>query len=286
MLIRKIKILLLFMLIMSMYCFGSKGAYALFDTERPWLPEKEEGMPTIAMSNSFLTKYIWRGWDLGDEPVMQTDASISWYGLTFDFWSNYSLNNDKARDNGRYQEFTEIDYTIDYTFNVGEMSEKMDFDSPDFLDSLSISAGYTYYTFPNVDWDDKFFDTNEVYIGCSCDMILQPAFTWYWDVGRGKGNSDGGGNGSYFLFGIGHTFDFEESGISASVGITTGIIDQQWTDKTGWADMVFSGDVGIPVFNYFTITPSVSYSLILDRDTYNDASDNEFYGGISISFEY
>jgi hypothetical protein len=262
------------------------SVFGLFDAEGGWLPEKPENAPTVSVAQSFMTKYIWRGWNLGDEPVMQTGASISWHGLTFDFWSNYSLNNDKTKDSGRYKEFTEIDYSIDYTFNMGEMSDKFGFDSPEFLAPLSISGGYIYYTFPNVDWNDKYFDTQEVYLGLSYDTFLQPTFTWYWDVDHGKGNADGGGNGSYFLFGISHTFDFEPTGISATIGMTTGIIDEQWTDKTGMADMVFSGEVNIPLFNYFTVTPSMYYSLILDRDTYNDAADNEFYGGITVSFEY
>ncbi len=251
-----------------------------------WLGEKPEWLPDVSFSTALMTKYIWRGWNLGDEPVMQFDASVSKWGFTFDFWANYSLNDEKSRDAARYREFTEIDYTIDYTFNIGEMSETFDVDSPDFLDPLNISAGYTCYTFPNLDWDSKFFDTHEIYISVSYDMFLQPFFTWYWDVGSGKGNSDGGGDGSYFLFGIGHTFDFGESGISAALAMTTGIIDEQWTDKTGWGDMVFSGEVNIPFFHYFTVTPSVSYSLILDRSTYNDASRNEFYGGIKVSFDY
>ncbi|MFC1570735.1 hypothetical protein ACFL4E_03020 [Candidatus Omnitrophota bacterium] len=280
------KIIYITIILTICYSFSLNGAYALFDTEKPWLPEKEEWMPTFSHSQSFLSKYIWRGWNLGDEPVWQMDTAIFWYGFTFDFWTNYSLNNNKERDGGRYQEFTEIDYTFDYTFNIGEMSDLLDYDSPDLLDPLSISAGYIYYTFPNLDWDDKFFDTHEIYFGASYDCLLQPSFTWYWDVGRGKGNSDGGGNGSYFLFGIGHSFDLGDSGITANVGMTTGINNEQWTDKTGWADMVFSGDLEIPVFNYFTITPSMAFSLILDRDTYNDASENEFYGGITISFEY
>ena len=78
----------------------------------------------------------------------------------------------------------------------------------------------------------------------------------------------------------------EESGISASAGITAAYNDEQWTNESGWADMVFSGEVSIPIFNYFTITPQVAYSLILDRDTYGDASQNEFYGGVSVGFEF
>jgi hypothetical protein len=255
------------------------------DLNEKWLPEKSEDMPTISLATSFFTKYIWRGWNLGDEPVMQTDSSISWKGFTFDFWTNYSMNNDKTKDEGRYQEFTEVDYNIDYTLNFGEMSEMMYMEIPEILEPLSMSAGYTYYTFPNVDWDDKYFDSHEVYIGASYHVLLQPSFTWYWDVGHGKGNSDGGGHGSYFVVGIGHTFDFDND-ITADLGMTIGYNDEQWTNKSGWSDMVFSGGVNMPVFGYFMITPSLSYSLILDRDTFSDASENEFYGGITIGFEY
>lgn len=280
---RKTIMLLLGIIIMFSCITGT--AHALLDTEGGWLPEKSEDAPVISFSNSFLTKYIWRGWNLGDEPVWQMDTAISWYGFTFDFWTNYTLNDEKGRDVG-YQEYTEIDYTIDYTFNIGEMGDTLNVETPEILDPLSISAGYIYYTFPALDRDDKFYDTHEVYFSAAYDCLLQPYFAWYWDVGRGKGNSDGGGHGSYYEFGIGHTFDFEESGIAATFGMKTGIVDEQWTDKTGWGDMVFSGDVSIPVFNYFTITPSIAYTLILDRDTYNDASENEFYGGVTIGLEY
>jgi len=257
---------------------------ACADEASSW--EKPEWAPELSLSTAFMTKYIWRGWNLGDEPVMQLDASLSKWGFTVDWWANYSLNNDKSKDAGRYQEFTEIDYTIDYTFNVGEIGDKLDIDTPELLDPLSLSAGYIYYTFPNVDWDDKFFDTQEVYFGASYDTLLQPSFTWYWDVDHGKGNSDGGDNGSYFLFGIGHSFDIGDTGAAVNLGITAAVIDEQWTDKTGWGDMVFSGDVSIPVFEYWTITPALAYSLILDRDTYNDDAESEFYGGVTISFEY
>lgn len=266
-------------------CVIPTTAEALFDAEKGWLPEKPENAPEFGTSMSFLTKYIWRGWNLGDEPVMQTDMYLSWYGFTFDWWTNYSLNDEKGRDGGRYQEFTEIDYTIDYTFNVGEAMDFFNIEGPDFLDPLSISGGYIYYTFPNVDWDDKYFDTQEVYLSASYDCFLQPSFTWYWDVDHGKGNSDGGGNGSYFLFGIGHTFEFD-GGITSNVGMTWGINNEQWTDKTGLADMVISGDVTIPLFNYFYVTPSIAYSVIMDRDTYNDGAESEFYGGITFGFTY
>ena len=282
--IRKTALMVVF--IMAAAGLFAVPSFALFDVEGGWLPEKAEDMPEISASQAFFTKYIWRGWNLGDEPVMQNDVTLSWYGLSFNFWTNYSLNNDKEKDSGRYQEFTEIDYTISYGFNVGEAAEFFSVDMPEALRPIGISGGYIYYTFPNVDWNDKFFDSHEIFLGVSYDTFLSPEFTWYWDVGRGKGNSDGGGNGSYFEFGISHTVDLGETGASATLGMTTGIINEQWTDKTGLGDMVFSLGVDIPLLNYFTVTPSVAYSVVPDRDVYNDNSSNEFFGGITVSFSY
>ncbi len=273
-------------IIVSIMAIGPLASASILEIEGGWLPEKPEGMPDISVSHGFFTKYIWRGWNLGDEPVMQSDVTLSWYGFEFNFWTNYSLNNDKNRDEGRYQQFTEIDYTIGYSFNLGEASEYAGMEIPSIFEPLDISAGYTYYTFPDVDRKDKFFDSHEVYLGVSYDVLLSPSFTWYWDVGSGKGNSDGGSNGSYFEFGIGHTFDILDTGIAVIAEMTTGIVNEQWTDKTGMGDMVFSLAVDIPFLNYFTVTPSVAYSVILDRSTYNNESSNEFYGGIVFSFAY
>ncbi len=280
------KVLFMIVFFVSTVLVAGSEAHAILDVEGGWLPEKSEKLPEVSLSQAFFTKYIWRGWNLGDEPVMQNDFAVSWYGLTFDLWTNYSLNNDKEKDSGRYEEFTEIDYTISYEFNVGEAGDFMSVKVPEILRPIGISGGYIYYTFPNVDWNDKFFDSHEVFLGASYDTFLSPSFVWYWDVGRGKGNSDGGGNGSYFEFGLSHTFDLGETGSSLTAGMTTGIINEQWTDKTGMADMVFSLGLDVPVLNYFTLTPSVAYSLILDRETYNDAAENEFYGGITMTFTY
>ncbi|MDD5487710.1 MAG: hypothetical protein PHH49_01955 [Candidatus Omnitrophica bacterium] len=255
------------------------------DLNGEWLGERPEWAPDVSLSTTFLTKYIWRGQNLGDEPVMQFDGSLSKWGLTFDIWGNYSTNHDKTMDGGRYQEITELDYTVDYTFNVGEMAEKFEMGSLGFADPLSVSMGYTYYTFPNVDSGNKYFSSHEMYLGVAYDTLLQPSFTWYWDIGHGKGSGGSGGSGSYFLFGLGHTFEFEND-ITADLGLTFAYNDQQWTDKSGWSDMNISGGVNIPVFKYFTITPTVSYSVILDRKTYNDAQSNEFYGGVTIGFAY
>ncbi|MDP8258549.1 MAG: hypothetical protein P9L90_03915 [Candidatus Aadella gelida] len=242
-----------------------------------WLPEKDEWVPDVSLSTTFLTKYIWRGQNLGNEPVMQVDGSLSKDGFTFDIWGNYSLAKDKTVDSGRYQEFTELDYTASYEFNVGDALEKMNMGDSEIFDPLSITTGYTFYTFPNLDLKADGSYSHETALGVSYNVLLQPFFTWYWDVEAG--------HGSYLQFGGGHTFDLG-NGIEASLGTSLAYNYEQWTTQHGWSDMLITADVSIPVLEYFTVTPQVAYSVILDRDTYSDAQSNEFYGGISVGFAY
>ena len=272
---KKIALLIIFVFSIVLLAKPS-SSFAIYD-DKEWLPEKEEWMPEVGGNVAFMTKYIWRAWLLDEEPVMQFDTYLSKWGFTLDVWGNYSLNSDKDKNFGRYQELTELDYTISYDFTIGEMGENLGIETPEILDPLGISAGYIFYTFPNLDFSEKGSYSHEVFLGCSYDMFLQPFFKWYWDIDAARG--------SYLQFGGGHTFDLGK-GISASLGLAFAYNYEQWTDESGWSDMLLSADVSIPVFKYFTITPNVSYSLILDRETFNDAQENEFYGGITFAFTY
>jgi len=274
---KKINVFLLFITVLTFALFAApKVSFAIYD-DAEWLPQKEEWMPEVGGNVAFMTKYVWRGWLLDEEPVMQFDTSLSKWGFTLDVWGNYSLNNDKSKNFGRYEELTELDYTISYDFTIGEMGEKLGVETPEILDPFGISAGYIFYTFPNLDFNEKGSYTQEVFLGCSYHMFLQPFFKWYWDVEAARG--------SYLQFGGGHTFDLG-GGVNASLGLAFGYNYQQWTDESGWSDMLLTADVSIPVFKYFTVTPSVAYSVILDRDTFNDSQENEFYGGITFAFSY
>lgn len=260
MVIKKVAFLALVAMVAVMFA-GS--AHAL-DFDGEWLGEKPENMPDISIETAFLTKYIWRGQNLGNDPVIQSGITVGKYGLSVNIWGNV----DTSFEDG----LTELDYTLDYSFNVGEMLENIDAGSWGVLDPLSISTGYIYYTFPNLDWTTDGWDSHELYISVSYDIILQPYFSWYWDVDTG--------NGSYYEFGGSHSFDFD-NGISAGLGLSFGYNDGQWGFNRSWTNTLLSGDVSIPFFNYFTVTPSVAYSISLD-----DQYESEFYGGFTIGFDY
>ena len=243
--------------LIPLICFlGTTALYAEAKEKPEWIPE-------ISGEVAFETKYIWRGQNLGDDPVIQPGASISKYGFTFSVWGNY--------DTGPLDRFTEWDYIFDYTFNMGEFLERFGTgDGMEFIAPLNVSAGYIFYTFPHLDGDA--FDSHEFYVGLSYDTLLQPSLTYYCDFEEGSG--------SYWEFGISHTFDLKND-IEAELGITTGYNAGQWGYDWSFSNMLFSGEVSVPVFEYFTVSPNVYYSLSLD-----DQYDPEFFGGVKISLEY
>lgn len=248
------------------------------DLNGEWLGEKPEWAPDVSGGTAFMTKYVWRGQLLVDDPCIQPEAAISKWGLTASFWGNYNTRVKKGDGSTiSTQEWTELDFTGDYTFNLGEMAEKFGGEAPEALKPFGFSAGYTYYLFPNLDWKSKQVDSHEFYLGCSYDTLLSPWFKWYQDFKSGTG--------AYLQAGIGHTFEFG-GGITADVGMSAAYNYHQWTPKAGWSDMNFNGGVNIPVFHYFIVRPVLAYSLILDRSTYEDKYGNEFYCGGKVSFAY
>lgn len=239
----------------------SHGITAAEETEGS---EKPEWIPEISAEVTLETKYIWRGQRLVDDPVIQPAASVRLPGLTFSVWGNY--------DAGTLDKFTEWDYIFDYTTSIGEIRKRltMDEEGLEFINSLGISIGYTFYTFPHLSGDD--YTSHEFYVGLSYDVLLEPFFTYYYDFDSG--------NGSYFEFGAGHTFELP-GGVALDLGLTTGYNLDQWGYDSSFSNMLFSGSVDVPLFKYFAVSPDVNYSLALDSQY-----DCEFYGGVKIIFNF
>jgi len=234
--------------------------------------EKPEWMPVLEVGLTFETKYIWRGQNMVDDPALQPEAAISKYGLTLSWWGNFGLTS--SRD-----VWTEHDYTIDYTFNIGEAREffNMNDGSAEFINPLGFSLGHIFYIFPES--SGKNFHSEEFYAGASYDCLLQPFFTWFIDYARGAG--------SYLEFGIAPSVELT-NGITATAGITAAYNAGQWGYGYKFAPMLFSGEMNIPVLKYFAVIPNINYSLALDRSSEDGdpAYASEFYGGIKVSVEF
>lgn len=91
------------------------------------------GDVTVGVGADFMSKYVWRGQNLVDNWVLQPSVSLGYKGLTGSIWGNSDMTGETV-DNW---EFTELDYTLDYSGTVPG------------VDVLGYSIGAIYYDFPN-----------------------------------------------------------------------------------------------------------------------------------------
>jgi hypothetical protein len=234
----------------------------------------EDKVVTYGVSMDYYSKYIWRGQNINDNSVLQPTVSASAYGFTGSIWGNLDLTDDSATAPDNAWEFSEFDYTLDYTAAIPG------------IDWLSGSIGVIYYRFPNTVFDP----TTEIYSGLSLPKIpLTPSFKWYRDVDEIEG--------SYFQFSIGHTFDkiytFSEKCscslvLGASYGWGNAAYDRGYFGVNSGQSNDLTLSAGLPVtVGTWTIKPSINYSAMLSNSIQEatDKSDSLWTGvGISTSF--
>ena len=226
------------------------------------------------LTNDFFSKYIWRGQNVDDKSVLQPTLSARAYGFTGSIWGNIDLTDRSQTAPDNAWEFSEFDYTLDYTATVPG------------ADWLNFSVGAIYYRFPNT----VFAPTTEIYGGLSLNGApLSPSFKWYRDVAEIKG--------SYFQFGLGHTFEKIKEWsekcycglqLGASIGWANSAYNRGYFGVNGSGGNDLTLTAGLPFcIDSWTIKPSVNYSTMLS-DSIRSAtgrSDNFWVGvGIFTSF--
>jgi hypothetical protein len=203
---------------------------------------------TAGATVDFYTKYIWRGQNLVDDPVLQPSAYVSAVGFTASIWGNVTLDGEK--------EFTELDYTLDYTTSLGVIDDR--------LEKVSVSAGYIYYDFPNLSSSD---DSQEIYAAVAVDTLLSPSFVVYYDYDEG--------DGTYYEASVSHSVPLDP--VELNLCATVGYNDGQWGFDSSFSAAALGASLVIPLTEWVSIEPAIIYSVALDNQY-----DDEFYGGFSI----
>lgn len=204
---------------------------------------------SVGAGVDFYSKYIWRGQNLVDEPVLQPSAYVGIENFTASVWGNYALTDD--------EEWTELDYTLDYTTSLEFINPK--------LEKLSVSLGYIYYDFPNLPPNN---DSQEVYAAVSVDTLLFPSLAVYHDYDQG--------DGTYYEFSVAHSVPIEPLSLNLSAAV--GYNDGQWDYDSSFSNLLLGAGLTIPLNEKIAFEPGVFYSAALDSQY-----DDEFYGGFSIS---
>ncbi len=236
---------------------------------------EEQKTFSAAVSANYYNKYIWRGQNVNDTSVLQTNASGSAYGFTGSIWSNIDLTNDSHFAPINAGDFSEIDYTLDYSHSMPGDSK------------VGFSLGVLHYLFPNTSAPS----TTEIYGALSFRIPASPKITWYRDVNLI--------NGSYIQVTAGHTFEKiakwnEDYYIGLSLNGSLAVAGSGYNsgyfgvDQTKFNDLAIG--VGVPfTLKHFCITPSVNMSSMLHKQigdaTFGKKRNNAWFGvGLSKSF--
>lgn len=214
----------------------------------------------------YFSKYVWRGQNLDDESVFQPGFSASYMGFTASIWGNLEMTS----ANGNSGEFTEVDYSVDYSGNFPG------------IESLGYSVGFIYYDFPNTNFED----TTEIYWGLSLDLPFSPSITVYHDVDEVEG--------TYFSVAFEHSVEKivelnPDLPVGLDIGLSFGFGSSSY-NKAYWGvnngemqDLAIS--VGFPMdIGGWTAVPSVNYVTLLSGDIRSSAADDDmFFAGVSLS---
>ncbi len=226
-----------------------------------------------------VSKYVWRGLEVNEDPVLQPALTVTYGGFSFNLWGNMDLT-DFGEDEcvytsdceSRAGQFTEIDLTLDYSRS---------------FEKITLGAGIISYQFPN--WDES-EDTHEVYLALAYDCLLAPALTIYYDFDEV--------DGFYANFAVSHSFAINnEAGIELAASIGYGDSDYNeayfGVDDNAVVDINCSVALPYQVTDKITITPVLNLTSLVDsdlRDAVDDKSysnnETNIYGGINFAFSF
>lgn len=189
----------------------------------------------IAVETAVNSQYVWRGMALTDDAVFQPSMTVTGERFELNIWGNMDLTD----DNGNEYEFNEVDYTLSYYVETGD---------------LEWSMGVISYTYPNTDYDT----TYEAFGGLSFTAVpFEPFVTAYMGFGDAEG--------VYVECGASHAF---ASGLELGVRLGYGTEDYVdfmfgYDDGGGFTDYAVSLDYPVAL-KYGTLNFNATYSNLVE----------------------
>jgi len=217
---------------------------------------------------SYLSRYIWRGQEGTDDPVIQPSLTTTYENLKLNIWGNI----DTTGTNNNEGDFSELDYTVEY------------WDKFPGINRINYSLGMIYYDFPCTNFED----TTELFWGIDIDIPLKPFIRIYHDLDEVKG-------GIYKSIGLGHSINnifkigretragiqqnywSADLNLNASLGWGNKTYNRSYWEvkKQGLNDFVFS--IALPIENRgITLIPNITFINLIDSKIRNTRNGNDF----------
>ena len=203
------------------------------------------------------SQYVWRGFLLDDDAVIQPGIGLSFKGLSFSLWSSF----DAADDDSLASD--EVDYIIDYTHNIG---------------IFSLSIGNTFYFFPA--YDSK---SMEMYLSLGMDVISNPSITLYLDYGN---ETEGGADGVYVSLDLSHNQPVHRD-ITLDVCAHAGYNHELFITGNGY-DIALATGLTLTLFDKLALKPAIYYTVPFAElsDELNGNQKSNIYAGASINWAF
>ncbi len=218
----------------------------------------------VSGSIDYYSNYIWRGFTLDKDAVIQPGINISAAGFTYSFWASFDAESDDELASD------EIDHIFDYTREINDL--------------ISVSVGHTYYDFPETATYSR-----ELYVGVALSRVpvldwpIETSLTFFHDYGK---EANGGGGGEYLSLDSSYSHVlFEDPEITMDFATHFGFNNEIFLTGEGF-DTGVSFGFTIPLTDNLTISPTVNYSAPHGdlEDPADGAQEDRVYAGVSLAY--
>jgi hypothetical protein len=138
-------ILISFLVILCPWSVLSQEEKVIEEAEK----SAEDRGPTLNFGADIMSRYVWRGYDLGNSPAIQPNIYFSWQGLNIGAWGSYAFSSNSIMiDDTTLIElghYSEMDFYISYTYKWFTL---MFFDFFT-MDGLNVNTGNRYFNYNN-----------------------------------------------------------------------------------------------------------------------------------------
>lgn len=221
---------------------------------------------SVSATTNFYSRYLWRGFTLDKDPVIQPGITLSGHGVNLTCWTSWDTDNNDPNSSD------EIDYVFDYTY--------------EFSDYFT-SIGHTYYDFPGTNnYSKEFYFSLGMTQLPYLDLPINAKFTYYRDYGN---QNNGGGLGNYYAFDFSYSHPILETpSITLDMSLHFGLNQKLFIKGTSGQDLGVSGGATFPLTKNITCSPSINYSIPFgDLKDKNDGNQKQMvYAGVGLAYSF
>ncbi len=233
---------------------------------------------SVEVGSDILSKYVWRGQLLTDDPVIQPSVTVGAGGLSLNVWGSIDTTDINEDDQTQSYYLQEVDYTLSYGLSLAE--------------GVAAEVGVIWYTFAGAG------STGEIYGSVALsDVPLSPSLKVYYDFDEIES--------IYASFGLEHEIGLTEQ-LSLTLGASVGYGDADYhqayvlpddppADYDGEvsdvSDAALSATLGYTVNENFSLSVYATYTDFLDSDiaeaarlAYGDS--DVFIAGVGAAYSF